>query len=401
LQYDFFFLFLHIKTTNKHREMSSITIQKVETKKQLRSFVDFHYALYKDNPYDVPNLFMDEMNTLTPSKNPAFEFCDAEYYLAYDENGKIVGRVAAIINNKANKKWDRKSVRFGWIDFVDDINVSRALLDAVADYGRSKGMTEIVGPLGFTDMDPEGMLIWGFDKLGTMPTIYNYDYYPRHIEQLGGWEKDTDYVEYYMRVPEKVPEKYSRIAEMVEQRYHLRVRKLTMKDVRAGYGYKVFDLINDTYKDLYGFSELSQKQIDQYVKEYLPMLDLSLVTCIEDASADNKLVGIGITMPSMSRAMQKTRRGRLFPFGWWHLLRAVKFHKTEGVDLLLLGILPEYRSKGANALLFADLIPRYIDYGFKWGESQVEMENNENVQRQWGALNPENHKRRRCYKKQL
>jgi GNAT superfamily N-acetyltransferase len=381
--------------------MSSITIQKVETKKQLRSFVDFHYALYKDNPYDVPNLFMDEMNTLTPSKNPAFEFCDAEYYLAYDENGKIVGRVAAIINNKANKKWDRKSVRFGWIDFVDDINVSRALLDAVADYGRSKGMTEIVGPLGFTDMDPEGMLIWGFDKLGTMPTIYNYDYYPRHIEQLGGWEKDTDYVEYYMRVPEKVPEKYSRIAEMVEQRYHLRVRKLTMKDVRAGYGYKVFDLINDTYKDLYGFSELSQKQIDQYVKEYLPMLDLSLVTCIEDASADNKLVGIGITMPSMSRAMQKTRRGRLFPFGWWHLLRAVKFHKTEGVDLLLLGILPEYRSKGANALLFADLIPRYIDYGFKWGESQVEMENNENVQRQWGALNPENHKRRRCYKKQL
>ncbi len=401
MQYDFFFLFLHIKTTNKHREMSSITIQKVETKKQLRSFVDFHYALYKDNPYDVPNLFMDEMNTLTPSKNPAFEFCEAEYYLAYDENGKIVGRVAAIINNKANKKWDRKSVRFGWIDFVDDINVSRALLDAVADYGRSKGMTEIVGPLGFTDMDPEGMLIWGFDKLGTMPTIYNYDYYPRHIEQLGGWEKDTDYVEYYMRVPEKVPEKYSRIAEMVEQRYHLRVRKLTMKDIRAGYGYKVFDLINDTYKDLYGFSELSQKQIDQYVKEYLPMLDLNLVTCIEDASADNKLVGIGITMPSMSRAMQKTRRGRLFPFGWWHLLRAVKFHKTEGVDLLLLGILPEYRSKGANALLFADLIPRYIDYGFKWGESQVEMENNENVQRQWGALNPENHKRRRCYKKQL
>ncbi len=381
--------------------MSSITIRKVETKKQLRAFIDFHYDLYEGSPYDVPNLFIDEKNTLSPDKNAAFEFCESEYYLAYDAEGKIVGRVAAIINHKANNKWGRKSVRFGWIDFVDDIEVSRALLSAVEDYGRRKGMTEIVGPLGFTDMDPEGMLIWGFDKLGTMPTIYNYDYYPRHMEQLGGWTKDADYVEYYMCVPKTVPEKYSKIAAMVEKRYNLRVKKLTMKDVRAGYGYKVFKLINDTYKDLYGFSELSQRQIDEYVKMYLPMLDLNLVTCVEDASADNKLVGIGITMPSMSHALQKCKRGRLFPFGWWHVLRAVKFHKTEGVDLLLLGVLPEYRSKGANALLFADLIPRYIDYGIKWGESQVEMEDNEGVQRQWGALNPENHKRRRCFKKNL
>ena len=381
--------------------MSSVTIKKVETKKQLRAFIDFHYDLYKDSPYDVPNLFMDEKNTLLPEKNPAFEFCEAEYFLAYNEDGKVVGRVAGIINHKANAKWNRKSVRFGWLDFIDDLDVSRALFNAVEDYGRRKGMTEIVGPLGFTDMDPEGMLIWGFDKLGTMPTIYNYDYYPRHMEQMGGWEKDTDYVEYYMRVPEKVPEKYSKIAEMIEKRYNLHVKKLTRKDISEGYGYKVFDLINDTYKDLYGFSELSQRQIDLYVKEYLPMLDLNLVTCVEDGNAGNKLVGIGVTMPSMSRAMQKCRRGRLFPFGWWHILRAVKCHKTEGVDLLLLGILPEYRTKGANALLFADLIPRYISYGFKWGESQVEMENNEGVQRQWGALNPENHKRRRCYKKAI
>ena len=381
--------------------MSSVTIKKVETKKQLRAFIDFHYDLYKDSPYDVPNLFMDEKNTLLPEKTPAFEFCEAEYFLAYNEDGKVVGRVAGIINHKANDRWNRKSVRFGWLDFIDDLDVSRALFNAVEDYGRRKGMTEIVGPLGFTDMDPEGMLIWGFDKLGTMPTIYNYDYYPRHMEQMGGWEKDADYVEYYMRVPEKVPEKYSKIAEMIEKRYNLHVKKLTRKDISEGYGYKVFDLINDTYKDLYGFSELSQRQIDLYVKEYLPMLDLNLVTCVEDGNAGNKLVGIGVTMPSMSRAMQKCRRGRLFPFGWWHILRAVKCHKTEGVDLLLLGVLPEYRTKGANALLFADLIPRYISYGFKWGESQVEMENNEGVQRQWGALNPENHKRRRCYKKAI
>lgn len=381
--------------------MSSIKIQKVETKKQLRAFIDFHYDLYKGNPYDVPNLFMDEKNTLSPSKNPAFDFCEAEYYLAYDEDGQVVGRIAGIINHKANDRWKRNSVRFGWLDFIDDLDVSRALFRAVEDYGRRKGMTEIVGPLGFTDMDPEGMLIMGFDKLGTMPTIYNYDYYPRHMEQMGGLEKDADYVEYYMRVPEKVPEKYSKIAAMIADRYNLHVKKLTRKDIREGYGYKVFDLINDTYKNLYGFSELTPRQIDQYVKEYLPMLDLNLVTCIEDGNADNKLVGIGITMPSMSRAMQKCRRGRLLPFGWWHVLRAAKCHKTEGVDLLLLGVLPEYRSKGANALLFADLIPRYISYGFKWGESQVEMENNEGVQRQWGALSPENHKRRRCYKKML
>lgn len=381
--------------------MSSIKIQKVETKKQLKAFIDFHYDLYKGNPYDVPNLFMDEKNTLSPSKNPAFDFCEAEYYLAYDEDGQVVGRIAGIINHKANDRWKRNSVRFGWLDFIDDLDVSRALFRAVEDYGRRKGMTEIVGPLGFTDMDPEGMLIMGFDKLGTMPTIYNYDYYPRHMEQMGGWEKDADYVEYYMRVPEKVPEKYSKIAAMIADRYNLHVKKLTRKDIREGYGYKVFDLINDTYKNLYGFSELTPRQIDQYVKEYLPMLDLNLVTCIEDGNADNKLVGIGITMPSMSRAMQKCRRGRLLPFGWWHVLRAAKCHKTEGVDLLLLGVLPEYRSKGANALLFADLIPRYISYGFKWGESQVEMENNEGVQRQWGALSPENHKRRRCYKKML
>lgn len=381
--------------------MSSIKIQKVETKKQLKAFIDFHYDLYKGNPYDVPNLFMDEKNTLSPSKNPAFDFCEAEYYLAYNEGGQVVGRIAGIINHKANDRWKRNSVRFGWLDFIDDLDVSRALFRAVEDYGRRKGMTEIVGPLGFTDMDPEGMLIMGFDKLGTMPTIYNYDYYPRHMEQMGGWEKDADYVEYYMRVPEKVPEKYSKIAAMIADRYNLHVKKLTRKDIREGYGYKVFDLINDTYKNLYGFSELTPRQIDQYVKEYLPMLDLNLVTCIEDGNADNKLVGIGITMPSMSRAMQKCRRGRLLPFGWWHVLRAAKCHKTEGVDLLLLGVLPEYRSKGANALLFADLIPRYISYGFKWGESQVEMENNEGVQRQWGALSPENHKRRRCYKKML
>lgn len=381
--------------------MSSIQIKRVETKKDLKRFIEFHYDLYKGNPYDVPNLYSDEVNTLSKNKNAAFDFCEAEYYLALKE-GKIVGRVAAIINHKANEKWKKKDVRFGWIDFIDDIEVSRALFKAVEEYGRKKGMDDIVGPLGFTDMDPEGMLTWGFDKLGTMATIYNYEYYPQHMEKLGGWEKDNDYVEYYLVVPEKSPEKYTKIAEMVEKRYNLHVRKLTKKDIfQGGYGKKLFDLINLTYSDLYGFSELTDRQIDQYVKMYFPLADLDLVTVIEDGNKDNQLAGLGITIPSLSHALQKCRRGRLFPFGWWHLLCAIKFHKTDGVDLLLMGFLPEYRSKGANALLFADLIPRYVNYGFKWGETQVEMESNEGVQSQWGPLDPINHKKRRCYRRSL
>lgn len=381
--------------------MSSVQIKRVETKKDLKAFIECHYDLYEGNQYDAPNLYSDELNTLSKDKNAAFDFCEAEYFLALKE-GKVVGRVAAIINNKANEKWDKKDVRFGWIDFIDDIEVSKALLKAVEDYGREKGMTSVVGPLGFTDMDPEGMLTWGFDQLGTMATIYNYDYYPKHMEKLGGWEKDNDYVEYRLDVPETAPEKYTKIAEMVEKRYNLHARKLTKKEIfEGGYGKKLFDLINVTYSHLYGFSELSERQIDQYVKMYFPLADLDLITVVEDGNRDNQLVGLAITIPSLTRALQKCHRGRLFPFGWWHLLRAIKFHKTEVVDLLLIGVLPEYRSKGANSLVFADLIPRYVKYGFKWGETHVEMETNESVQSQWGPLDPTMHKKRRCYRKAI
>lgn len=379
----------------------SVEIKKVESKRDLKTFIEFHYDLYEGSEYDVPNLYSDELNTLSKDRNAAFEFCEAKYYLAY-KDGKLAGRVAAIINNRANERWGRKSVRFGWIDFVDDREVSAALLKAVEDYGKAKGMTEVVGPLGFTDMDPEGMLTYGFDQLGTMPTIYNYAYYPQHIEQMDGWEKDNDYVEYKLMVPEKIPEKYTKIAKMIEKRYNLHVKKLTRKEIyKDGYGKRIFQLINDTYKDLYGFSELSEKQIEQYVDMYLPMVDLNLITLIEDWNADHKLVGVGITIPSLARALQKCHRGRMFPFGWWHLLRAIKYHKTKGVDLLLMGVLPEYRMKGANALMFSDLIPRYQAYGFEWGESQVEMASNEGVQSQWEYLETIMHKKRKCYKKAI
>ena len=382
--------------------MSAIEIKKVESHRDLCKFIDFHNELYKGNPYHVPNLYFDEMNTFRKDKNAAFDFCEAEYFMAY-RDGKAVGRVAAIINHSANKKWERESVRFGWIDFVDDIEVSKALLKAVEDYGKSKGMKEIVGPLGFTDMDPEGMLLYGYDQLGTQATAYNYPYYPEHMDRMGGWEKDNDYVEYKLYVPEEMPEKYATIAKMIQKRYNLQVKKLKRNEIYGenGYGKKIFDVVNETFKDLYGYSKLTDRQIEQYVKMYLPMADLDLITIIEGWNTpDHKVVGVGISIPSLARALQKCG-GKLFPFGWWHILRALKFHKTEVVDLLLVGVLPEYRQKGANALLFYDLIPHYQRLGFKWGETHVEMETNMKVQGQWQYLNREIHKRRRCYKKDI
>ena len=383
---------------------SPIVVKRVENKRDLETFIQFRYDLYRGNKYDAPNLHSDEVNTLSKYKNSAFEFCEAEYFLAYRDE-KVVGRVAAIINHRYNEQWQRPVVRFGWIDFIDDIEVSRALLKAVEDYGREKGMKEIIGPLGFTDMDPEGMLTYGFDQLNTMATLYNLEYYPRHMEQMEGYEKDNDYVEYKVFVPkEGMPDKMKRVAELTMERYNLRIKKLKREDVfgPAKYGHKVFEVINRTFGHLYGYSTMSDKQIDEYVNMYFKFLDLSMVTLIEDHSLeDHPVIGVGITLPSLSRALQKCRNGRLWPFGWWYLMRALKFKKTDIVDCLLIGVLPEYRSKGANALLFYDLIPIYQKYGFKWGETHVEMETNGKVQSQWMYFDHEQHKRRRCYKKQL
>ena len=385
----------------------SLEIKKVENKRDLEQFIQFRYDLYRNNPYDAPNLHSDEVFTLSPwTKDPngAFEFCDVEYYMAL-RDGKMVGRVAAIINRRYNEQWQRPCVRFGWFDFVDDQEVSAALLKAVEDYGRKNGMKEIIGPLGFTDMDPEGMLTYGFNELNTMATLYNYDYYPRHMEKMVGYEKDNDYVEYKVYVPKDgVPAKFRRVAELTMERYNLHIRKLTKKDIFGPeqYGHKVFEVINGTFGHLYGYSKLPEKQMDQYVNMYFKVIDLEFVTVLEDWNTpDHKCIGVGISYPSLTRALQKCKNGRLFPFGWWHILRALKFKKTNIVDCLLIGVLPEYRSKGANSLLFYDLIPRYQKYGFEWGETHVEMETNEKVQNQWMYYENVQHKRRRCYKKQL
>ena len=375
----------------------AIIIKKVSSKKELKTFIRFNYELYKGNPYSVPDLYDDMLNTFSSKKNAAFEFCEAEYFLAYKDN-KVVGRVAAIINNRANQTWDKKEVRFGWIDFIDDEEVSSALLKAVEDWGKQKGMDTITGPLGFTDMDAEGMLIEGFDQLGTMATIYNYPYYPQHMEKLG-FEKDADWVEFKLYVPDKLPEKFVRISEIILQKYKLKIKKLTRKEIKEkNYGQKIFDLINEAYAPLYGFSKMTQGQIDQYVKTYLPLLDLRMVSIVE--TEDGELVAAGISMASLSEALQKAK-GRMLPFGWFHLLKALFIKRPKVLDLLLVGVKPEYQSKGVNALLFYDLVPTFKKMGFVYGESNPELEENKKVQAQWSAFESVQHKRRRAFKKAI
>ncbi len=373
----------------------SVEIKKVTTPSELKRFIRFNYEFYKNNAYSVPDLYDDMLNTFTPKKNAAFEFCEAEYFLAY-RNGKIVGRVAAIINRRANEQWKKKCVRFGWIDFIDDLEVSRALLDAVKAWGKERGMTEMEGPLGFTDMDAEGMLVEGFDQLSTMATIYNYPYYPEHMEKLG-LEKCADWVEMKIYIPEEIPEKHRRISDIIARKYNLHIRKLkSKKEVKeSGVAHEIFRLINEAYAPLFGFSRMTESQIDQYVNMYVPVLDLRMVSLVENEN--NEIVAVGISMPSLSRALQKAK-GRLLPFGWFHLLKALMWKRPKVLDLLLVGVRPDYQGKGVNALLFTDLIPVYQKLGFEYAESNPELELNEKVQNQWQYFKTEQHKRRRCFK---
>lgn len=375
----------------------SVNIKQVKTKKELKAFVQFFYDLYRDCDHAVPFLFNDELDTLSRTSNPAFEYCNAAYFLAYKE-GKVVGRIAGIINTRANTRWQTPMVRFGWFDFIDDREVSAALISAVEQWGAVQGMTEIGGPFGFDDMDREGMLVEGFDRLSTMYINYNHPYYPQHMEAMGGFRKDNDYLEYRIRVPEVTPPKFAKLAEMVEKRYNLHVHKFTRKELLTeGKGKQLFDILNTTYNNLYGFAQLSDKQIDKLVNDYLRMADLNLVTAVLDGNENNKMIGFGVSFPSFSKALQHTRDGRLLPFGWWHMLRVVKWHKTDTVDLLLIGVLPEYRTKGANALIFNDLISYYRQYGFQWAEAMPQMETNKGVLSQWQYLEAENHRRHRIY----
>lgn len=375
----------------------SVEITKVSSKKDLKIFVRFANRLYKGNPYYVPSMPFDDMGTFDPKQNGAFDFSEAELYLAR-RDGEVVGRVAAIINRKANEAWNVDQVRFGWFDFIDDIEVSSALLDAVIAFGRSRGMKQIVGPLGFTDFDPEGMLVEGFDRLSTMALIYNHPYYPEHMKKLG-YVKETGWIENLITIPDALPEKYIRVAEVVKERYDLKVRKFTRRQIRKeDYGRKFFKLINETYCVLYGFSLLSDKQIDKYVDLYLSLIDARMLTFIEDK--DGNLIAAGVSIPSLSRALQKCN-GEIFPFGWWHLLKAMFLKKPETLDLLLIGVEPEWQSKGVVALLFMDLFQTYRKLGFKYAETNAMLEDNVKIQSMFGPFEKELHKRRWIFGKEI
>lgn len=379
--------------------MANITVKPVTTKKDMKEFVELNYRLYKNHPYAVPDLAMDIEELFDKKKNPGSEFSDWQPFIAI-KDGRTVGRVVAIVNNVANEKWNLKNVRFGWIDFEEDIEIPKAMLEAVEQWGRERGMTHIQGPMGVTDMDKEGMLTFGFDRIGTMNTLYNYPYYPEFLKQLG-YEKDAEWFELRMQVPDEVPEKYRRVAELTMKRYNMHIRKLkNRKDLMDGnYGQRIFDLINEAYAPLFGYSKISQKQIDNYVNFYLRVIDLRMVTLVE-ADETNELLAVGISMPSIVRALQKTG-GKLFPFGWYHLLKSLKFKYEDGVELLLIAVKPEYQSRGLTALLFDDLIPIYQSLNFKWAETNCILEDNVKNLTQWKYLNPEIAKKRVCFKKAL
>ncbi len=375
----------------------SVEIREIAlVKAELEKYVKFGIDHYKGNSYFVPPLILDEIETLTPEKNPAFDYCKAKSWMAY-RDGKPVGRITGIINTVVNERTGSNDVRFSFLDFIDDNEVVEALFDALEKWAKSEGMTSVVGPMGFTDMDHEGMLTYGYDELGTMATIYNYPYYPRHMERMG-FRQEAEWVEYRMTVPDEVPAQLQRVGDIVRRKYGLRTIKYTSaKKIKADYGVALFELINEAYDKLYGYSPLSKRQIEYYIDIYLPILRLENVCVIVDS--DDKLVGIGISIPSMSRALQKSG-GKLFPFGWYHLLKAMYGH-NDIVDLLLVAVKPEYMGKGVNALLFTDLLPVYIKNKYRWAESNPELAENENVQQQWKFFDRRQHRRRVAFRRDI
>ncbi|MEG1616067.1 MAG: N-acetyltransferase [Bacteroidales bacterium] len=374
----------------------SVEIKQITGKKELRNFIRFAYDHYKDNPYYIPPLFLDEEGTFNEKKNPVFDFCEAVHFMAY-RDGKAVGRVAGIINHRSNEKFNEKKARFGWIEFIDDPEVSAALIEAVQKWAAEKGQSHLIGPMGFTDLDYEGCLIEGFDQLGTASTIYNYPYYADHFERLG-FTKDADWVEFKIYIPEGIPDKHIRIGEIVKKKYNLTVIKPeNRKKLVKEYGQKIFELLNLAYAGLYGFCELTDRQIQYYIDMYLPLVRLDCIRLIIDG--ENNLVGFGIAIPSLAKAQQKAK-GKLFPFGFIHLLKALK-GRNDVIDLYLVGVHPEYQSKGVNALLFTELIPQFIENGYSYAESNPELEQNEKVQGQWDYFRREQHKRRRAFHKAI
>lgn len=369
----------------------SIEIKRVTSRSDRLKFVKFPLKLYKNNPYYVPALIFDELNTFNTKKNPSFDFCEADCFLAL-RNGEVVGRIAAILNRDVNAFWNQEHARFGWLDVIDDIDVTKALISTVEEWAKERGMKAIKGPLGFCDLDPEGMLVHGFDQPGTFATIYNHPYYPEHMEKLG-FTKEVDWKEFLIGIPSELSDRYTRMADILAKKYDLQMAKLTSnKQLVKQYGQKIFKLWNETYNVLYGYAPLTKRQEKYYINMYLSMINIDLVSLIVDKNDD--VIGFGISMPSLSKALQKNK-GRLFPFGFLHLLKALR--KNDTVDLYLMGIRLDYQQKGLIALIIADLAPKYVKRGYRFAESNPELEHNGKIQATWADFNPRHHKTRRVF----
>ncbi|MCL1868351.1 MAG: N-acetyltransferase [Paludibacter sp.] len=375
----------------------SLIIKEIRTKSEMKKFIRFNTDLYAGNQYFCPPLEFDELATLNPKKNPVYDFSQSVCYMAY-KDGKPVGRICGIINNRANELWKVKKLRFGWFDFIDDLEVSAALLDKVAQWGRSKGMTVMNGPVGFTDFDHQGLLLEGYEYNSPMASLYNFPYYVKHFDNYG-FTKEEDWIEYLVTPPDKVPERMERIAKIVLEKYNLRVDKVhSAKELKQKYGYSYMDTLDEAYKPLYNYSPMTERQKKYIADAYFGLLNFDFATIV--VNAENEVVGVGVGMPNISDALRKSK-GRLFPFGWFYLLKALKAKKMEEFDLLLIGVRPDYQNKGVNAIFFYDQIPYFIKYGIKKVTTTNILESNSKNQANYEYFDKIQHKRRRAYVKQL
>ena len=370
--------------------MSNIKVKQVLNSSDLELFIKFPMELYKGNPYYVPPLINEEKSIWMKEENPALQYSEAAQFLAY-KGENIVGRIAVMINHKEEKELGIRKVRFGWLDFIDDIEVSKSLINTAIEYAKSKGISKIEGPMGFTNLDKAGMLTKGFDKLATMIGIYNFDYYPKHMEQLG-LVKEKEWVEFEINFPDTLPDKVEKFSRLIAEKYELELVKFKAKKDILPLVDSMFKLLDDTYKNLSTYTPITEEQIKHYKEKYFKFIDKDYIVCIKDKSGS--LISFAITMPSYSKALQKAK-GRLFPFGWWHLLNAGK--KNDRANFYLIGIHPQYQKRGVTAIIFKEIYETFKKKGVKFLETNPELEENASIQALWQDYNPINHKRRRTY----
>ena len=375
-----------------------VEIRKVETRKDKKTFIQFANKLYKGCPYYCPTLDGDEYNTFS-KKNPVMDFSEYELFLAY-KNGEVVGRIAALINYKANAHWHNHHLRFGWFDFIDDLEVSKALLDAVAAWGKERGMTEMNGPVGLTDMDKEGLVVEGYEYLVPMVVLYNYPYYVKHFEAYG-FRKEADWLEFQVFVDQvdALPERVARGAKLVAERYNLHIHKIhSPRELKKTFGTEYFDVLSDAYSVLYNYQPLTQKQKDYYSQYYFPLLNFDFVSIV--CNEKEEIVGLGLGMPDVSKALQKAN-GSLFPFHWIGLLKTLKAKQIDTIDTLLIAVRPDYQDKGIPSMIFAEQLPYYKQYGVKLLETTSILETNNKNLANFTILPHKQHRRRRAYIKEI